>query len=64
MQLEEQGEVSSLTNSATVSQLIPATTYTFRVSAVVENGERGAEVSASGTIAEATGGNFEIHIMV
>ena len=56
--LEERGVVSSFTNSVTVSQLTPGTVYTFRVSAVVENGERGAEIPASGTTTKATGGKL------
>lgn len=55
---EERGVVSSLTNSVMVSQLTPGTVYTFRVSAVVENGEKGAEIPAFGTTTEATGGKL------
>lgn len=54
--LEDSGEVTLYTNRATVSQLTPATRYTFRVSAIVESGERGAEVLAYGSTSEATGG--------
>ena len=55
---EEGGVVSSFTNNVMISQLTPGTMYTFRVSAVVENGDRGAEILASGTTAEATGGEL------
>ena len=52
----EYGRVTSPTNSVTISQLTPDTVYVFRVSAVVENGERGAEVLTAAQIYPATGG--------
>ena len=51
----ENGVTTTSTNSITFSQLTPATTYRFRVSAITQNEERGAEVIISGTTAEPTG---------
>lgn len=60
MKFEERGVVSSYNNNVMVSQLTPGTVYIFRVSAVVENGERGAEILVSGTTTKATGGKLFI----
>ena len=53
---QEYGQTSSFTSRVTVYQLTPDTLYTFRVSAITENGEKGAEVVTSGSTDVATGG--------
>ena len=53
---DEIGVTTISTNRVTFSQLTLATTYRFRVSAITQDEEQGAEVIISGTTAEATGG--------
>ena len=53
---DENGLVTTSTNTVTLSQLTPDTTYRFRVSAITQDGEQGAEVLVSGTTTEATRG--------
>jgi chitodextrinase len=53
---DEAGVVTTSTNRVTLSPLTPDTTYRFRVSAITQDQERGAEVLISGTTTEATGG--------
>ena len=55
---DESGVTTTLTNRVTLSQLTPGTTYRFRVSAITQDEERGAEVIISGTTAGATGGQW------
>ena len=54
--LDENGVTTTSTNRVTISQLTPGTTYRFRVSAITQDEERGAEMLISGTTTEATGG--------
>ena len=53
---DENGVVTTPTNRVTLSQLTPDTMYRFRVSAITQDGEQGAEVLISGATTEATGG--------
>ena len=54
--VDENGLVTTSTNTVTLSQLTPDTTYRFRVSAITQDGEQGAEVLISGSTTEATRG--------
>ena len=56
----ENGVTTTSTNSVTLTQLTPGTTYRFRVSAITQDEERGAEVLVSGTTTEATGGRVHV----
>ena len=56
----ENGVTMTPTNRVTISELTPATTYRFRVSAITEDEERGAEVPISVTTDEATGGRIKL----
>ena len=58
MMFNENGVTTTPTNRVTISELTPATAYRFRVSAITEGEERGAEVPISVTTAEATGGEY------
>ena len=61
---DENGLVTTSTNTVTLYQLIPDTTYRFRVSAITQDGEQGAEVLVSGTTTEATGGRVATLILI
>ena len=61
---DENGVVTTSTNTVTLSQLTPDTTYRFRVSAITQDGEQGAEVLVSGTTTVATGGRVATLILI
>ena len=61
---DENGLVTTSTNTVTLSQLTPDTTYRFRVSAITQDGEQGAEVLVSGTTTVATGGRVATLILI
>lgn len=53
----ERDQLSTIENMATISQLTPGTMYTFSVSAIASNEEKGEEIVISTVTAEGTGGS-------